>query len=167
LRPYPDRGPFTIVQADAWRRYANRYGSLAGRRPDADFYFNSTKLSPLYTPADRAAWAKGSGFTVTTLWPKLADVSFASVRRLDVPVALLLGRRYNTTPSNIAAGWLGRLAAPNRTVCCFENSRHLPMIVEPGRTLAALLLIRAQARGRGAAASDIDTACSQLGSSAR
>ncbi|MBB5699171.1 alpha/beta hydrolase [Sphingomonas yantingensis] len=167
LRPYPDRGPFTIVQADAWRRYANRYGSLAGRRPDADFYFNSTKLSPLYTPADRAAWEKGSSFTVTTLWPRLADVSFASLGRLEVPVALLLGRRDSTTPSNIAAGWLGRLAAPSRTLCWFENSGHLPMIEEPGRTLAALLLVRARARGLAAVPSNVDTACSQLGSGAR
>lgn len=162
LRPYPDQGPFTIVKADAWRRYANRYGSLAGRRPNADFYFNSTKLSPLYTPADRAAWAEGSGFTVTTLWPRLADVSFESVKRLDVPVAFLLGRRDKTTPSNLAAGWLGRLAAPSRTLCWFENSGHLPMIEEPGRTLAALLLIRAQAREREANASNLDAACSQL-----
>ena len=167
LRPYPDRGPFTIEQADAWRKFANRYGSLAGRRPDADFYFNSTKLSPLYTPADRAAWAKGSGFTVTTLWPRLADVSFAPVQRLNVPVAFLLGRRDKTTPSKIAADWLGRLAAPSRTLCWFENSGHLPMIEEPGRTLAALLLIRAQARDGQTAATDLDTACSQLTSSVR
>ena len=167
LRPYPERGPFTIEQADAWRKYANRYGSLAGRRPDADFYFNSTKLSPLYTPADRAAWAKGSGFTVTTLWPRLADVSFASMQRLNVPVAFLLGRHDKTTPSNIAASWLGRLAAPSRTVCWFENSGHLPMIEEPGRTLAALLLIRAQARGGKAAAPNLDTPCSNLASTVR
>lgn len=167
LRPYPDRGPFTIVQADAWRKYANRYGSLAGLRPDADFYFNSTKLSPLYTPADRAAWAKGSAFTVTTLWPRLADVSFASVQQLDVPVAFLLGRRDKTTPSDIAAGWLRRLTAPSRTLCWFENSGHLPMIEEPGHTLAALLLIRARTRGRGSTVADLDTACSQLSASVR
>lgn len=167
LRPYPNRGPLTIEQADAWRKYANRYGSLAGRRPDADFYFNSTKLSPLYTPADRAAWAKGSGFTVTTLWPRLADLSFASMQRLNVPVAFLLGRHDKTTPSNIAASWLGRLEAPSRTLCWFENSVHLPMIEELDRTLAALLLIRAQARGRKADASNLDTPCSKLASTVR
>lgn len=162
LRPYPDKGPFTIVQADAWRKYANRYGSLAGLRPNADFYFDSTKLSPLYSPADRAAWAKGSAFTVTTLWPRLADVSFASVRRLDVPIAFLLGRRDKTTPSAIAADWLGSLTAPIRTLCWFENSGHLPMIEEPGRTLAALLQIRDRALGRDGPAINSDTACSQL-----
>ena len=167
LRPYPDRGPFTIVQADAWRRYANRFGSLAGLRPDADFYFNSTKLSPLYTPADLAAWAKGGAFTTTILWPRLADVSFASVRRLEVPVAFLLGRHDRTTPSDIAKDWLGKLSAPSRTLCWFENSGHLPMIEEPGRTLTALLLVRAQALRRDGAATNFDTACSQLPASMR
>lgn len=167
LRPYPDRGPFTIAQADAWRTFANRYGSLAGLRPDADFYFNATKLSPLYGPADRAAWAKGSAFTVTTLWPRLADVSFASVRRLDVPVAFLLGRRDKTTPSAIAADWLRGLDAPGRTLCWFENSGHLPMIEEPGRTLAALLSIRAQALGKVGAVADGDTSCAPLSAGVR
>ncbi|HEU0045809.1 alpha/beta hydrolase [Sphingomonas sp.] len=133
LQPYPHGAPFTIEQADAWRKYANRYGSLAGLRPDADFYFNSTKLSPLYTPADLASWAKGSAFTATTLWPRLADVSFTSLRRLNVPVAFLLGRRDKTTPSEIASRWLNRVAAPSRTLCWLENSGYLPMIEEPGR----------------------------------
>lgn len=145
LRPYPDSGPFTIEQADEWRKYANRYGSLAGQRPDADFYFDSTKLCPLYTPQDRADWGTGSAFTVTTLWPRLADVSLAGLNKLDVPVVLLLGRLDSTTPSQIAAVWLERLEAPSRTLCWFENSGHLPMFEEPGRTLAALLSVRSLA----------------------
>ena len=145
LRPYPDSGPFTIDKADAWRAYANRYGSLAGFRSDANFYFDSTKLSPLYTPADRQAWNDGSAFTVTTLWPRIADVSFTELRRLDVPVMLLLGARDSTTPSDIAGRWLARISAPARTACRFAYSGHLPMIEEPGKTLLALLAIRSVA----------------------
>jgi pimeloyl-ACP methyl ester carboxylesterase len=145
LRPYPDAGPFTIDQADSWRKWANRYGSLAGNRTDASFYFDSTRLSPLYTPDDRESWAKGSGFTVTTLWPRLADVTFMPVHKLDVPVIFLLGRHDSTTPSTIASAWLGRVSAPSRTLCWFENSGHLPMIEEPGRTLMALLAARSLA----------------------
>ncbi|MET0281416.1 MAG: alpha/beta hydrolase [Steroidobacteraceae bacterium] len=147
LRPYPDAGPFTIAQADGWRKWANAYGSLAGQRPDADFYFNSTRLSPLYTAADRESWSQGSTFTVTHLWPRLADVSFAATARLDVPVVLLLGRLDSTTPSSIAAQWLGRLEAPLKGVCWFENSGHLPMVEEPGRVLATLLQIRPLGEG--------------------
>jgi proline iminopeptidase len=147
LRPYPDGPTFTIEQADAWRRYANRYGSLAAGRPDANFYFDSTRLSPLYGPADRAAWAKGSTFTVTTLWPRLADVTFTRLSILRTPVVFFLGRHDNTTPSEIAAAWLTRLKAPSRRLCWFEHSGHLPMIEEPGKVLAALLAIRPLAAG--------------------
>ncbi|UYY57079.1 alpha/beta fold hydrolase [Sphingomonas sp. S2-65] len=142
LAPYPNAGPFTIGKADGWRKWANRYGSLVGRRPDANFYFNSTKLSPLYTALDRESWSRGSAFTTTTLWPRLADVSFAEVRRLHVPVVLLLGRRDTTTPSGIAAAWLQQVSAPRRQLCWFEESGHLPMIEEPGRTFLALLSVR-------------------------
>lgn len=150
LKPYPDAGPFTIEQADTWRKWANSYGSLAGQRPDAGFYFNSTKLSPLYNSQDRKDWGEGSAFTVTTLWPRLADVSFSAVHRLEVPVVFLLGRLDSTTPSRIAADWLTQLSAPGRTVCWFENSGHLPMIEEPGRALLALLSIRPLSQGRQA-----------------
>lgn len=139
LAPYPDSGPFTIQQADAWRAFANKYGSLAGERSNADFYFNSTRLSPLYEPADRKAWVEGSGFTVTHVWPRLADVSFNDVKRLDVPVVFLLGRKDITTPSTIASAWLDRLDAPVAKTVWFEHSGHLPMVEEPGRVFAALL----------------------------
>ena len=118
---------------------------MAGQRPNADFYFDSAKLSPLYTPKDRADWGNGSGFTVTTLWPRLADVSFTSLTKLDVPVVLLLGRLDSLTPSNIAAAWLDRLTAPSKTLCWFDNSGHLPMIEEQGKTSAALLSVRSLA----------------------
>lgn len=139
LRPYPDSGPFTIAKADAWRAYANRYGSLAAYRADANFYHRAPRLSPEYTPEDVKAWGAGSGFTVTHLWPRLADVSFTGLRRVNVPVILFLGRHDTTTPSPIAARWIGRLSAPSKRIVWFEHSAHLPMIEEPGRTFAALL----------------------------
>lgn len=164
LGPYPDGGPFTIEKADAWRKYANRYGSLAGLRPDANFYFNSTRLSPLYTPDDRKAWAEGSGFTVTTLWPRLADVSFSGFGKAETPVIFLLGRRDSTTPSTIAAAWLDRLSAPAKAVCWFESSGHLPMVEEPGRTFMALLGARRLADGAPArtAFADARSGCKVL-----
>jgi pimeloyl-ACP methyl ester carboxylesterase len=148
LRPYPDSGPFTIEQADAWRKWANKYGSLAGQRRNADFYFDSTKLSPVYTPQDRADWGRGSALTATTMWPRLADVSFTALTKLEVPTVLFLGRYDSTTPSSIAADWFQRLRAPAKLLCWFENSGHLPMIEEQGRTLAALLAVRPIAAGR-------------------
>ena len=149
LRPYPDAGPFTIDQADAWRKYAIRYGALAAYRPDANFYLRAPRLSPLYAPADLKAWDDGAVLTVTALWPRIADVSFASTRRLAVPVFMLLGRHDYVTPSPIAARWMERLRAPAKQVVWFEHSAHLPFMEEPGRVLEALLTrVRPLARER-------------------
>ena len=139
MAPYPDGGSFTIDEADGWRRHAIRYGALAAYRENADFYLRAPRLSPLYGPEDRKAWSAGSLFTVTTLWPRLAEVSFMKVDRLDVPVVMLLGRHDWVTPSTIAASWMERLDAPAKKSLWFEHSAHLPMIEEPGRVLAALL----------------------------
>lgn len=139
MRPYPGEGVITIDQADAWRKWAIRYGALAANRQNADFYFNATRLSPEYTPQDRKAWGDGSAFTVKTLIPRLSDMSFTKLTRLDVPVILFLGRHDYVVPAPIADAWLKRLSAPKKTVVWFENSAHLPMIEEPGKTLAALL----------------------------
>lgn len=139
LKPYPDGGGFTIDQADGWRKYAIRYGSLAAYRTNANFYLRAPRLSPEYTPADVKAWGEGSLFTVKTLWPRLAGIGFEDVRRVDTPVIFFLGRHDQTTPSHLADAWLQRASAPRKHVVWFEHSSHLPMVEEPGRTFAALL----------------------------
>lgn len=139
LRPYPDRGPFTIEQADGWRKWATGYGALAAYRSDATFYLRAPRLSPEYTAADIQAWADGATFTVKTLFPRLADLSFKDIRRLDVPVIMLLGRHDYATPSSITQEWMARLSAPEKQIVWFEHSSHLPMIEQPGRVLKALL----------------------------
>lgn len=139
LRPYPDQAEFTIDQADAWRKWSIRWGALAAYRDNADFYFDATKLSPEYTAADRKAWGAGSTFSVTTLWPRLADVSFQDLRQVDVPLVFFLGRHDYTVPAPIAAAWLERVQAPDKQLVWFEHSAHLPMVEEPGRVFAALL----------------------------
>ena len=139
IRPYPNSGPFTIEKADGWRAYAIRFGSLAAYRPDARFYLRAPRLSPEYSAADVKDWGKGSLFSVTHLWPRMADISFLNVRRLEVPTIMMLGRHDITTPSPIAANWMERLSAPSKRVIWFEHSAHLPMIEEPGRVLEALL----------------------------
>lgn len=53
---------------------------------------------------------------------------------------LFLGRHDYTAPSSIAETWLNQVYAPKKQIIWFENSAHLPMLEEPGRMLAALLL---------------------------
>jgi len=139
LRPYPDSGPFTIDKAEAWRKYSIRYGALAAGRDNANYYFDVARLSPDYSAADRRAWAQGSDLSVQTLWPRLADISFKRVTRVDTPLFFFLGRHDYTVPAPIADAWLRQVKAPKKATIWFEQSGHLMMIEEPGRVFAALL----------------------------
>lgn len=139
LRPYPGSGAFDIAKMTTERKWSIHYGALAAGRSDADFYFHAPRLSPEYTAADRKAIDDGSGFTIATMFPHLADVTFKTMSKLDVPVIMFLGRHDYTTPSSITAKWMQRLKAPKKVTVWFENSAHLPMIEEPGRVFAALL----------------------------
>lgn len=149
LKPYPGPGNFDVGKMTTERKWSIHYGGLAAGRQDADFYFHAPRISPDYSPADRKAWDEGSGFTIATMFPQLASVTFAAVRKLDVPVAFFLGRHDLTTPPSIAADWLARLDAPKKSAVWFEHSAHLPMIEEPGRTFVALLALRPLATGKG------------------
>lgn len=139
ISPYPGTEDLNVGKTDVERKWSVYYGGLAAGRRDSDFYLHLGRLSPEYGAADRAAWDESSSFTMKTLWPKLATVSFEGLRRIDVPVFLFLGRHDTTTPPTIASTWLGRLSAPDKTAIWFENSAHLPMIEEPGRTLDVLI----------------------------
>lgn len=139
IAPYPGPGDFGVAKTGVERKWSVYYGGLAAGRRDSDFYIHIGRLSPEYGLDDRKAWDAGSDFTMATLFPKLASLSFENVHTLDVPVFMLLGRHDTTTPSEVAADWLQRLTAPQKTVVWFDNSGHLPMIEEPGRTLQALL----------------------------
>ena len=138
LAPYP-QGEFTIAKADGWRKYAIPYGSLMYNKPDLNLYFQTPRLSPEYSEADRKAWGKGSEFSVTTLWPQLADVSFTKVKKMDVPIVFLLGRHDYTVPSPVAAQWFAQVKAPSKKLVWLEHSAHMPMVEEPGNFFAALL----------------------------
>jgi pimeloyl-ACP methyl ester carboxylesterase len=140
LRPYPGDGAFDIDKMTTQRKWSIHYGGLAAGREDANFYFRAPRLSPEYTPADIQAWDQGSAFTIATLFPHLANVSFAALRTLRVPVIMLLGRQDHTTPSALTAAWLDRLQAPRKTAVWLQHSAHLPMLEEPGRVLQALLV---------------------------
>ena len=134
------------------RKWNVHYGGLAWGRTDGDFYFHAGRRSPLYTAADRKAWNDGSTFTMKTMWPQLANVTFNDLNKLDIPVMLFLARHDYTTPSSIAATWMERLTAPSKTIVWFENSAHLPMIEEPGHVLGALLEHVRPLAGKGEAA---------------
>lgn len=139
LRPYPAPTGLDKEKMTVERKWNIHFGGLAWQRDNADFYFHASRLSPLYSAADRKAWDDGSDFTISHLWPQLGSISFKDLQKLDTPVTLFLGRHDYTAPSSIAEAWLKQLDAPKKEIVWFENSAHLPMLEEPGRTLTALL----------------------------
>ena len=138
IAPYPGPGDMDVSKTGIERKWSVYYGGLAAGRRDSDFYLHLGRLSPEYGAADRKAWDESSDFTMKTMRPKLAALSFENIRSLNVPIFLFLGRHDTTTPSAIAAAWLERLKAPSKAVVWFDNSAHLPMIEEPGKMLEAL-----------------------------
>lgn len=153
IAPYPGSGDLDVAKTAIERKWSVYYGGLAAGRRNGDFYFHIGRLSPEYGEADRKAWDASSDFTMKTMWPKLAALSFRDLRALDVPVFLFLGRHDTTTPPDIATRWLDRLRAPAKQVFWFEDSAHLPMIEEPGRMLMLLAdRVRPLARDEVAAA---------------
>jgi proline iminopeptidase len=139
IAPYPGPGQFDVAKTGVERKWSVYYGGLAAGRHDADFYYRLARLSPEYGQDDRQAWDDGSDFTMKTMWPQLASLSFENVHALGVPIFLFMGRHDTTTLPAIAIDWLQRLTAPQKTFVWFDNSAHLPMLEEPGRTLQALV----------------------------
>ncbi|HKD24037.1 MAG TPA: alpha/beta hydrolase [Rhizomicrobium sp.] len=139
IAPYPPQGALDVAKTGVERKWSVYFGGLAAGHQDGDFQFHLDRLSPEYSHADLVAWDAGSDFTMKTLWPKLADLSFENVHELRVPIFLFLGHHDTTTPPDIAAAWLGRLQAPEKKIVWFDNSAHLPMVEEPGHTLEALI----------------------------
>jgi proline iminopeptidase len=139
IAPYPGESGLDPAKTAVERKWSVYYGGLAAGHKDGDFYFHLDRLSPEYSHDDLVAWDAGSAFTMPILWPKLADISFENVHTLQVPIILFLGRHDTTTPPEIAADWLARLKAPKKEIVWFDNSSHLPMLEEPGKTLQALI----------------------------
>lgn len=135
LEPFP--GDFKTI--DAERKWAVHYGALFWRRQDGQFYFNLARISPDYSPADRKAWGDGSEFTIKIVMPLLARATFQDLKKLECPIFMFEGRHDRLIPSAITAAWLERLSAPQKEIVWFENSAHMMMIEEPGRTLTALV----------------------------
>jgi pimeloyl-ACP methyl ester carboxylesterase len=96
-------------------------------------------LSPDYRDEEiRRVW-EGNKFATPYLLPALLTLDLTSIREIDVPVILLLGRHDATMNSDIAAAWLDTVEAPEKRLVWFEHSAHMPMTEEPGKFLVALV----------------------------
>jgi pimeloyl-ACP methyl ester carboxylesterase len=139
LAPYPGEGPLTLERLDQERKWVMRYGGLAAGRDNATHYFRSARLSPSYDADDRAAINAGGALSVPALLDDMNTIDFLPIHQTSFPVVMFVGRHDLTTPYEVTQTWMDALDAPFKRLVMFENSAHLPMVEEPGRTLVALV----------------------------
>lgn len=138
IAPYPGK-TLALDKINTERKWSVLLGGLTYRRESYDYYYNTSKLSPDYSDADRAAIGKGSDLSLSHLLPGFAGASYESVTNFRCPIVIFAGRHDETTSSEVAADWFKRVHAPVKKFIWFENSAHMMQIEEPGRMLVHLV----------------------------
>ncbi len=121
------------------RKWLGHYGGAAWRRKGGDFEAAAIKLSPEYTDADVRGAFKGQPAVTEKLLPVVLATDLSSIRRLEVPLVLILGRHDRNVSSDVAAEWFARLQAPSKKLIWFERSAHHMTSEEPGKLLLSLI----------------------------
>lgn len=139
IYPYPGNAPLTRERIIIARKWAQFYGGLSAYRSESKYYFYAPLLSPEYDAADVEAIDQGNQASLGRLLPEFLTVDFKKIKTFPIPIFMLLGRHDYTTPSKPTADWLQSLKAPVKKSVWFENSAHLLMLEEPGKTLLTLV----------------------------
>jgi proline iminopeptidase len=140
IAPYAaaDR-PLTVPAIMTQRKWLNHYGGAAWRRPGGGFEAAAFKLAPEYSDEDVRNAFKGQPAVTEALLPKVLATDLSSIRKLDVPLLLLLGRHDINVSSEVAAEWFSRLEAKSKRLVWFERSGHHITSEEPGKLLNTLV----------------------------
>ena len=88
---------------------------------------------------DLVRFGQGNRFSLAALRPEYAHVDLTRVRRFDVPVVFLLGRRDWHVPSVLAARYFGEIEAPCKRLVWFEDSAHNVPFEEPEAFVRAVV----------------------------
>ncbi|WP_266169104.1 serine aminopeptidase domain-containing protein [Dyella subtropica] len=97
-------------------------------------------LSPEYTDRDVALIGEASGYSLDKLLSHALTLDLSnSVKRLDCPLTLFLGRHDHNVSSSLGEAWFQKVQAPSKRLVWFENSAHEVMNEEPGKTLISLV----------------------------
>jgi proline iminopeptidase len=140
LAPYPETdGSVPLEKLGKERHWSVILGGLSYGRSTYDYYENLFSLSPEYSEQEVAAIDKGSELSLGPLFQAILDFNYSNVTQFKCPIILFEGRHDDTTPSEIAAQWLGQVQAPAKKFVWFENSAHMAMVEEPGRYLVHLV----------------------------
>lgn len=140
IAPYAQNGASITVGAIlTQRKWLNHYGGAAWRRDGADFEASLYSLSPEYTDEDVGKAFEGQPAVTRGLLPQVLMTDLSTIKRLKVPVILLLGRRDHTVSSAVASAWFDTVEAPSKKLVWFERSGHFITTEEPGKLLISLV----------------------------
>lgn len=140
LAPYAQGAdPVPLESLFKQRKWLNHYGGMVYNRRGGDAEGAAVTLSPEYSDLDVAGMWKGNDFSMQHLLADVLTLDMSTVRELDVPLFLFLGRHDHNVSSALAAEWFATVKAPRKRMVWFEQSAHEVMIEEPGKTLVTLV----------------------------
>lgn len=88
--------------------------------------------APEYGLYDKLNFVLGMINTFDHVYPQLYGIDFRKqIKKIDVPVYFLEGRRDVNTPTKLAQEYCDMLNAPNKKLIWFEHSGHDPWMNEP------------------------------------
>lgn len=139
LAPYPEAdGAIPVAELYTQRKWLRRYDGYTWREED-DHYYDLVRLSPDYGDAEVAAFGPGIAFSFEALWPQFTTKDFWDVTELKLPVILMHGAHDLTVSYTLAERWFDRLRAPSKKFIRFDQSAHMIMMEEPGKTFLHLV----------------------------
>lgn len=139
IAPYAAKGPLPVAAILTQRKWLNHYGGAAWRRDGGGFEAAAFKLAPEYTDEDVRRAFEGQRAVTEALLPSVLATDLSTIRKLDVPLLLLLGRHDINVSSDVAAEWFATVRAPSKRLVWFERSGHHITSEEPGKLLMTLV----------------------------
>jgi proline iminopeptidase len=140
LAPYFEKDkPSAVADVMMLRKWLNTYGGMVHGRTGGSAEAAATSLAPEYTDSDLATLWTANDYSVTHLFRFVLELDLSSIRRLDCPLILFLGRHDTNVSSSLAAEWFETVKAPSKQLVWFEDSAHEVMNEEPGKMLVSLV----------------------------
>jgi pimeloyl-ACP methyl ester carboxylesterase len=140
IAPYALPGhPPSISQLYVERKWMTFYGGAMAYRKDYDADQDLSKLSPDYSDQDLAHEWDGNAFSTPYLFPALLRRDHLAPGSIKVPIILFEGRHDKNVNADVAAEWFAKLRAPEKHLIWFDNSAHMVMTEEPGKSLVSLV----------------------------
>ena len=103
-----------------------------------------------YSPAGKVRYVRGAMHLTKALMDEVAGCRLdETVRRLEMPVLMTMGRHDYNTPAELAREWFDALDAPRKEWVWFETSAHSPSFEQPeewARAVRAFCLSIPQSR---------------------